>query len=539
MAKNRQQPQGSAAQPVPSVSHTGSTANGTGDQDRSKHGRMPSPEDIPFQWRLSLALAAVFFLIELLTNQTTIKILALVLIPVTIVCCVIRLSVLETRVTIPMLAVTAWVVMNGVSMFYGLSSKLALREFLRIVVGFCGFLLILAWSRRGTGQGRTVASVLEGATALASLISIDMISTRLLSGLLFQFLSLFSQDYSYVMENPLEAGIRINSLYENPNVFASIAGLAVILGLETSLTSGEKRERRFHLICLYLNALACLLVFSMGASAFLALAFLVLLLVERKERKGALLLLMIETFGAVIVAVIPIYLTSFRSWSGIQPVPLLCAVAGAVLLCGLDHVVGHPLGAKLGDKAKLVYVAIVVVLGVMAAYVFLAINLTGPAKLAAGENLRRAAYPVPGRYALDIDATAPVTVSIESQNRAETMMHTETTLYQGKAQGATFTVPGDSEVVYFRFSSSEDLTLESATYTGDSGHGRLPLNYLLLPGFIANRLQGLFANENAIQRTVFFDDGLKLFAESPLIGQGLGAFDAACRHVQSFDYGTK
>lgn len=48
--------------------------------------------------------------------------------------------------------------------------------------------------------------------------------------------------------------------------------------------------------------------------------------------------------------------------------------------------------------------------------------------------------PNAGTYTLNIDADKPLTVMIESQNQAETMMHTSTALYEGTADGA------DSEV---------------------------------------------------------------------------------------------
>ena len=118
-------------------------------------------------------------------------------------------------------------------------------------------------------------------------------------------------------------------------------------------------------------------------------------------------------------------------------------------------------------------------------------------------------------------------------------MHTSTVIYNGPASDAAFTVPEGSLVVYFNFRAQTESRLESAAYRGSAGEGSLKLNYKLLPGFIANRLQGLFANENAIQRTVFFSDGLKLFLRSPIFGLGMGAFENAICSVQSFYYEAK
>ena len=47
----------------------------------------------------------------------------------------------------------------------------------------------------------------------------------------------------------------------------------------------------------YINALSFLLAFSMGASGMIALAFLAYLLLEKADRRPALLLLMVETLS--------------------------------------------------------------------------------------------------------------------------------------------------------------------------------------------------------------------------------------------------
>lgn len=138
-----------------------------------------------------------------------------------------------------------------------------------------------------------------------------------------------------------------------------------------------------------------------------------------------------------------------------------------------------------------------------------------------------------------MQAGGDVSVTIESQNMQDTMMHTSSVLYEGSADGASFTVPEDSMVVYFNFSADQTTALESAAYQGEAGSGSVPLGYKLLPGFIANRMQGLRANQNAIQRLVFFQDGMKLFRQSPILGLGLGGFQNNVYSVQDFYYTTK
>jgi hypothetical protein len=120
------------------------------------------------------------------------------------------------------------------------------------------------------------------------------------------------------------------------------------------------------------------------------------------------------------------------------------------------------------------------------------------------------------------------------------MRHTSSRLFSGtNGQEISFTVPDDSEIVMIYFSAGEkDLNIDTAHYRG-AEEGRIHLNYPLLPGIIANRLQNLFANENMIQRTIFFEDGMKLFSKSPVIGRGLGGFENGVYSVQDFFYETK
>ncbi len=484
-----------------------------------------------------LALMAVLFLIICLTAASTIKYIAMTVLVITIVTILIRLSSLRDRMTLPFAAVTLWVLLSGISTFYAVSGKFALSEFLKLLIAYCLFLVFIAFARKGADTGRTIASILETCAALAGLFSIDLLSTRLLSTPFLGLLGLFSTDYANL--SGVEAGVRMTSIFVNPNTFAGFAGLGVLLSLGLANSAQRRAERRFHQACLFVNALSFVLAFSMGASGMICLAFFVFLLLESKERRASLLILMVETLLVTLLATIPTSLTGFDVWSGFQPVPLLCTAAGALLLCVLDQLVGQKAAAALegrGKAAAALVCAIAAALGIFAA---LAVNVTGGVSLDAGGSLRRADYPEPGSYTLEVKASGDLQIMIESQNQRDTMMHTSTTLYSGPASDAAFTVPEDSLVVYFNFWTPEENRLESATYRGSAGEGSLKLGYKLLPSFISNRLQGLFANENAIQRTVFFSDGLKLFLRSPVFGLGMGAFENGICSVQSFYYETK
>lgn len=482
-------------------------------------------------------LAVAYFLAVCLLSASTIKVTLMWLMIVTLALGIVRYTDLRGRLSPVLLALGLVVLMDGVSTSYAPSGKFALYEFSKVLGAFCLTLCLLALAPRQEGRaGRWIASILVIFSALAGLVSIDLISTRFISGAVTGFLSLFGPDYTDLAG--VESGVRMTSFFTNPNVFAGTIGLGTLLSLWLARSSKTPAERRLFLVCLYINALSFVLAFSMGASGTILAAFLVYLAMERREERPALFLLMLETLVLTVLSASLISITSFDRWTEPRFVPLLCAAAGAALLCVCDRFLGERLSAWLGRYAKGTVLGITVMLVLLAGFGLLAYHLTGPASLEAGEGLTRAAYPAPGDYTLSVEADGDVTVSIISQNQQETMMHTNTPLYNGPADGAAFTVPEDSLTVYFTFHAGEPLTLEKAVYQG-SETGSVPLGYKLLPSFIANRLQGLFANQNAIQRLVFFSDGMKLFHRSPVIGLGIGAFENAVKSVQSFYYETK
>ena len=487
-------------------------------------------------WKTA-ALVAIFFFMVCLTVPGTIKVTVLLLALVAVAVEVFQHRVLGERLNWLFIAAALWVTWSGISTLYAVSGKFALSEFLKLLAAFCVFLLILAFGRESTEErGRGAALLLETCTALFSFFSIDFLSTRLFSTSFFWLMGLFCSDYEGL--SAVETGVRMNSVMGNPNIFAGCVGIGVLLSLGLATTETKTGMRRVHLVCLGINALAFLLAFSMGGSGTIAVAFLAYLLLERKERRASLLILMVETLILALAAAFPIYLTAFGGWDGADPVPLLCMAAMAAVLCLVEERVGRRVSARLAGNEKSVFLLLAAVLAAVAVYGVLAFNLAGPADLEQGETLRRSAYLDAGEYELTLEAGGEVTVVIESQDRQETMMHTSTVLYTGPAQGATFTVPQDSLVVYFNLTASEDLTVDAVTYQGPES-GALKLEYKLIPGFVANRLQGLFANQNAIQRVVFFEDGFKLFLQSPVIGLGMGVFENSLFSVQSFYYETK
>lgn len=487
---------------------------------------------------LCVPLSVVFFFVVCLLSASTVKRAALTLTALILALVVLRFSKLRSRVTLPLLALALYVIMNGASTLYATSGKFALYEFLKILCAFCLTLIVLAVAPgQGMESGRWIASILEGFVALAALASVDMISTHYISDLILFLLSQITPDYLEL--EPLVPGTRINSIFTNPNVFAGIAGIGVILSLGLVLSSAGNKERAVHTSCLAVASLAFVLVFSMGGSGTIALAFMVYLALESRERRPHLFLLMAETLVVTLLSAMVISRTSFGAWETQRPIPLACAVLNAAVLSALEIGINGRLSNKLRGHGRITAIFLGGAAAAVAVYVVLAFNLAGPVSLEPGEYLSRSIYPEPGEYTADIQADDSVDVWILGYNRVEIILQSPEVLYNGPSEEAAFTVAEDNEVVYFQVTSDRPVNIDRIICSSVGETIEVPLRYKLLPGFVANRIQGLFANHSVMERLVFFEDGMKLFKKSPVIGLGLGAFENSLKSVQSYYYETK
>lgn len=487
---------------------------------------------------LCVPLSVVFFFVVCLLSASTVKRAALTLTALTLALAVLRFFKLRSRVTLPLLALALYVVMNGVSTLYATSGKFALYEFLKILCAFCLTLIVLAVAPgQGMESGRWIASILEGFVALASLVSVDMISTHYISDLILFLLSKITPDYLEL--DALTPGVRINSIFTNPNVFAGIAGIGVMLSLGLALSSAGKKERAVHTSCLAVTSLAFVLAFSMGGSGTIALAFLVYLALESRERRPHLFLLMAETLVVTLLSAMVISTTSFGTWEAQRPIPLACAALNAAILSAFELGINGRLSNKLRGHGRIAAIFLGGAAAAVAVYAILAFQLTGPASLEPGSYLRRSIYPEPGEYTVDIQADGPVNVYIYGYNRAEILLLSPETLYSGPAEEASFSVSEESEVVYFQMTAGQPVNIDRVSCLSAGETIEVPLRYKLLPSFVANRIQGLFANQSVMQRLVYFEDSMKLFRKSPIIGLGLGAFENSLKSVQSYYYETK
>ena len=418
----------------------------------------------------------------------------------------------------------------GLGILWACSGKFILREYSKQLLVLPLMLYVFFLLPRKESAIRRLLFLMSAMGAFFALLSVDIASARLSAGLL-SLLPGFGSEFT-----GFESGTRLTSVFSNGNISAGLLALCIFLSLYLLESAENRRQRIFAAVFASLQAVTFLLNFSLGASAFF-LVSVVVYLVFAGETRSSVFLRMLEIALPAIIAVF-ISFRFFEVTDGRRVIPLAAAVLSAAAAAALELAVFPKLSERISSRKKLAACVFAAVAAVLVVYAALGLLFSGEAELGKRQSLRRSCYPEAGEYSLVLNAEGTVNVRIVSQNEREVVMHTETVLYSGAAEEAVISVPEDSKVVYLTFTTADHAVLREADLRGPETVS-IHLGYPLLPGFISNRLQGLRANENAIQRLAFFRDGMKVFRDHPILGAGLGCFETLLFGYQDFYYETK
>ena len=495
-----------------------------------------APKDTARKGWLTALLGAAFLFMTCAIAGFAAKWVTMVLLAGAIAVLLWKGKLLRGRMSWLSLAVALFVLMDGISTLYARAGKFALYEFLKVAAVACVFVFLAAFEpKKQRIVGRCAATVLELAGALASLLSIDSFSTRVLYN---GFLKIISTVNASIAGTDPVSGGRLWTIFENPNVFSGAVGICILLALGLADKEEHKGWRCLHLSCAVCSSVAFLLALSRGAIAAIGLAFLLLLLLERGRHRISMFLLMLDVFVFTSGAVLLIYRGSFGEWTGVNAKPLLLTVAAMAAACAVDRVAGRRLADRLAQHVKTMNGVLVGIAAAAVVFAVLAYSLTGPAALHVGEKLYRGVVLPAGDYTLSAEMSGTAHVTVSCQTTSDAMLDTTTPLYSGDLAQAHFTVPEESKIVFFQIGTESEVELRKLTYQGASS-GKVPLRYRLLPEMVAARLQGAFQSSNFTQRTVYYEDGLKLWKMSPVFGLGMGSFENAIISVQTYHYESK
>lgn len=432
--------------------------------------------------------------------------------------------------------ILAYVVWNGSSMSYADVTKAAIFEFTKLLIAVAAFLGILVTTLPSKKCIQKIIRSLAVTTAFFGVLSIDAASSGPFATIFKTFMGLFTPNVQQF--GVLEQGIRITGIFGNANTFAGFIALGILLCVYLVLNGENAKDRTIGIVLLSINALTYILLFSIGSIFVFLIACILMISVTRKGERLQVFMLMAETavitiiFGAIVM----------RSFGDSPVLPLLAIIVNAAVLWAADTYVRKPISLKLESNLKASMATGIILILLLCGYAVAAWNVTGPMSLNSAETIMRAAYLDAGQYTLKAETEKSPTVRITSQDETDLKLHSDTTIYEGSIDKASFNVPQGSQIIKLYFTGSPEGSSLKTVICKDLVTGKLEqikLNYKLLPENVANRLQDIGANQNMIQRTVFFEDGLKLFKKSPVIGQGISGYEEGVSSVQNFYYETK
>lgn len=440
---------------------------------------------------------------------------------------VIALLVLGDRKRIwnlPSLLLLGYAAFSWVTIFWAMSGKFHLREGSKILIAVVFFLLVAMHGRFDRAFARRVMGAIAGISAIYALLSIEAVSTGLTKTLLARLPALDAE--KIVFQNS-----RLNGIFGNANIEASIYAIGIFCAIALVCGAEKKWQRILFTVTLSFSAFAFLLVFSMGAIACFIAAVAAYLIFAGKGRSAALLRMLSAAVPTLVCGFIAFAL--LNSERSALVLALLLANAGVSAL--LELTVSARLSAVLERHEKLAFgVLIAVALGA-AVYIAAALKVTGPYTF--GSFIDRSAKLGVGEHTVTVEADGEVTGWIYSWDTLGMLTGERTSLHYGKVeQEVTIHVPEGSEICGFNFSAEPGVTIYRAVIDGVQ---EIPLNFRLLPGFAANRLQTISASSSPIIRAMYRQDALRLWRFSPVVGNGIGAFETGVTSVQDYPYETR
>lgn len=440
---------------------------------------------------------------------------------------VIALLVLGDRKRIwnlPSLLLLGYAAFSWVTIFWAMSGKFHLREGSKILIAVFFFLLVAMHGRFDRAFARRVMGAIAGISAIYALLSIEAVSTGLTKTLLARLPALDAE--KIVFQNS-----RLNGIFGNANIEASIYAIGIFCAIALVCGAEKKWQRILFTVTLSFSAFAFLLVFSMGAIACFIAAVAAYLIFAGKGRSAALLRMLSAAVPTLVCGFIAFAL--LNSERSALVLALLLANAGVSAL--LELTVSARLSAVLERHEKLAFgVLIAVALGA-AVYIAAALKVTGPYTF--GSFIDRSAKLGVGEHTVTVEADGEVTGWIYSWDTLGMLTGERTSLHYGKVeQEVTIHVPEGSEICGFNFSAEPGVTIYRAVIDGVQ---EIPLNFRLLPGFAANRLQTISASSSPIIRAMYRQDALRLWRFSPVVGNGIGAFETGVTSVQDCPYETR
>jgi len=437
---------------------------------------------------------------------------------------------LAEHISLPVLGFLGMLVMYGAAAIYSPFGETAVLEMFRGFAAFsvATFVLLRCEKRHVLGLLWGFVAVVSGLSFLA----LEGASTSVIYDVVAQFGGLLGANMSGF---PLVSDGRIQGVFNNANVQASLAALALFVGLYQVQTEEKRRNRVIAAVLLGLNALVFFLTLSRGGILSFGLALIAYLVLTQKGERLRLFFLMFICAGVTMAFSLLCFATMGKGSSWL---PLLCGLVCGLVIFLLDGVISAKAAAFFGSHKKILWVSGGTLAALGVAVAVAAVSLTGPATLGEDGRLWRA-VPLEGgtyTYEADMDQGVAITINVIPKRLLLMGSNAEELVFDSRVDDA-LVIPDDAGKVILSFYGEKGTEIRSFKFSDGT---TVKLDYKLLPENIASRLQdNLLKSASLLLRMQYIKDALKLWTVNPLFGRGLTSTDNLYTSVQPIYYQTK
>lgn len=488
----------------------------------------PAPEQMTRRDIVAVCLYTVLLFLAM-TVQTARMSLVLLVLALALSIGKTPLGRLRRCMSVPLAGLLAFALLHGFAAIASPFGGSAVRELYKFIAAFS---LAVIWLTRF--ERKHIRGLLWGISVVLTLIAVLSISAASSGCLYSGFSALMNalgsgSSYAPVAQETWNG--RINGIYNDANVTASLLGLGLMVSVYLLGIAEKRWHRAAAALAAGVSALVFFLSMSRGAILCLVLAVVVWLLAAGGEDRALLFLKQVVLALSTVLFAVP-------AARGIPaPVPVLLSLGAGLLFFALTEWLLPPLAARLQGKGKILAAVSAAVVVACVAAVVVALRVTGPFTFDQRGMVLRAVELSAGEYTVTAERDYGERVYLRAyvQSPEDALLGREEQLFEGELTDGTQTivVPKDG-TVWFYLWGKPGVTVQSVTLSDGT---QVPLDYPLLPSSLADRMQGsLLSSGSFLMRWQYLKDGWKIFAQSPLTGHGLGSTEGLYTAVQPFYY---
>ena len=432
---------------------------------------------------------------------------------------------LADRMSLALVGLVALTVMYGAGLLISTHDAEAMPPFFKFLCAISMALIPLC--RFEKKHVRACLWGIMGFNVFHALISIEGATCNILYSHMTEWLTAVGLDMKSF--SPGSFSSRLSGLYNSSNVTAALHAISLLIGLYLIRTALTRKEQFVAYVLTGINAVAFVACVSRGAMLCFGISGIVYLVLLKKEERVEeffrIAIFVIVTFACQIACALPSITFTF--------VPLVITVLCGVIVWAIDQSVSAVLVKIFSGKKKLIISSIAVLSVACVIFLICAMTITRPYTFTGEEQLYRAVNLKPGSYTVSGDWDGEPQLMVVVLDPVSVYLDGSLS-YLGALEGAEFTIPDNALGVRLSITGEAGTEIRDITFSNGVS---VKLDYPFLPHSIVERMQGSITTDSSfVLRIQYIVDAFKIFAMSPLWGNGLGSSDALYTAVQQVYY---